>query len=74
MGQYYRFINRDRHQESTIALPFNFGLSWAKDLDRLSSEQVKAQFDYVLAQNGWSAAEDILAIGDYGSEVSYPDT
>ena len=43
MGQYYRFINRDRTQVSTIVLPFNFGLSWAKDLDRLSSEQVKAQ-------------------------------
>jgi hypothetical protein len=47
MGQYFRFINRDRQMESEVALPFNFGMLWAKGLERLSTDELKKQFDFV---------------------------
>ncbi len=33
MGQYFRFINRDRQVESEVGLPFNFGMPWGKGLE-----------------------------------------
>ena len=41
MGQYFRFINRDRQVESEVGLPFNFGMPQGKGLERLSTEELK---------------------------------
>lgn len=72
MGQYYKFINHSRNQESEIPLPFNFGLPWAKALEFDSSEELRAKFDYVIAINNWETSEDIFAEGDYGNVLDYP--
>ncbi len=72
MGQYYRFINRDRKVQSEVSLPFNFGLPWGKSLERLSDEDLKKQFDFVIQANGWEATEEIVAEGDYGETIDYP--
>jgi hypothetical protein len=45
MGQYYRFINRNRQAQSEVGLPFNFGMPWGKSMERLSPEELKKQFD-----------------------------
>jgi len=74
MGQYYRFINVDRNnQASEIPLPFNFGLPWAKSLERLTPEELKEKFDFVIQGNGWEKTDKIIAIGDYGDIISYPN-
>jgi hypothetical protein len=71
MGQYYKFINTSRQQESTISLPFNFGLSWAKSLERLSQEELKEKFDYVIQNNNWRQEDEVIAIGDYGNIIYF---
>jgi hypothetical protein len=72
MGQYFRFINRDRKMESEVALPFNFGMPWAKGLERLSTDELKKQFDFVIQANDWQPTDDIVAEGDYGETIDYP--
>jgi hypothetical protein len=74
MGQYFRFINRDRQMESEVALPFNFGMPWAKGLERLSSDELKKQFDFVIQANDWKPSDEIIAEGDYGETIEYPNT
>ena len=48
MGQYYRFVNKIRNEESQIPLPFNFGLPWAKALESYDAEEVEAMFRFAL--------------------------
>jgi hypothetical protein len=72
MGQYYRFINRDRQVESEVSLPFNFGMPWGKSMERLSQEELKKQFDFVIQANGWEPTEEVVAEGDYGETIDYP--
>jgi hypothetical protein len=72
MGQYYRFINRDRQAQSEVGLPFNFGMPWGKSMERLSEQELKKQFDFVIQANGWAPTEDIVAEGDYGETIDYP--
>ena len=72
MGQYYKFVNTAKQQESTVSLPFNFGLSWAKNLDQLSEAELKEKFDYVIEQNDWSIEDEIIAVGDYDTVLYYP--
>lgn len=72
MGQYYKFVNTTTQQESTISLPFNFGLSWAKSLERLSDEELKEKFDYVIEHNNWRQEDEVIAIGDYGNIIYSP--
>ncbi len=74
MGQYFRFINRDRQVESEIGLPFNFGMPWGKGLERLSTEELKKQFDFVIQANDWQPTDRIVAEGDYGETIDYPNT
>ncbi|MBR8839738.1 MAG: hypothetical protein DSM106950_38505 [Stigonema ocellatum SAG 48.90 = DSM 106950] len=71
MGQYYKFINTTKKLESTISLPFNFGLSWAKNLESYSQEELKDKFDYIRKNNNWSDEDEVIAIGDYGN-ILYP--
>jgi hypothetical protein len=72
MGQYYKFINATQRKKSSISLPFNFGLSWAKNLENLSPEELKDKFDYVIANNSWRQDDEVIAIGDYGNILYYP--
>jgi hypothetical protein len=72
MGQYYRFINRDRQVESEVGLPFNFGMPWGKSMERLSEEELKKQFDFVIQANDWDQTEDVVAEGDYGETIDCP--
>ncbi|MBF2062903.1 MAG: hypothetical protein IGS39_00480 [Calothrix sp. C42_A2020_038] len=72
MGQYYKFVNTTQQKESTISLPFNFGLSWAKSLENYSEEELKEKFDYVIQHNNWSQDDEVIAIGDYGNILYYP--
>jgi len=74
MGQYYRFINTTRKEESSVSLPFNFGLSWAKSLERYSQEELKEKFDFVIKNNNWDENDAIIAVGDYGNILYYSDT
>ena len=74
MGRYFRFINRDRQVESEIGLPFNFGMPWGKGLERLSPEELKKQFDFVIQANEWQPTDNIVAEGDYGETIVYPNT
>lgn len=71
MGQYYKFINATQQEESTIALPFNFGLPWAKSLESFTEEELKEKFEYVIANNNWSETDELIAVGDYGDIFYY---
>ena len=72
MAQYYQFINRTRQEVSQISLPFNFGLPYAKSLERYDSEQVAAMFRYVAQHNDdWTVEDDLVAEGDYGETVQF---
>ena len=72
MAQYYQFINRTRHEVSQISLPFNFGLPYAKSLERYDSEEVAAMFRYVAQHNAdWTDEDDLVAEGDYGEIVQF---
>ena len=72
MGQYYKFINRTRKEESQISLPFNFGMSHAKALEHYEAKEVEAMFRFVVKHNdGWSEEDDLAAVGDYGAVITY---
>lgn len=74
MGQYYKFINKTRQEESLIALPFNFGLSYGKSLERYDDEEVEAMFRFVVRNNdNWAEEDDLVAEGDYGTVIRYAD-
>lgn len=74
MGKYFQFINLTRQTESTVALPFNFGMPWAKDLHRMATDDLCKHFDFVLEQNKWATDEQVVAIGEDGSVIYMPDT
>lgn len=72
MAQYYRFVNRSRQEVSQVSLPFNFGLPYAKSLERYDSEEVVAMFRYIVKHNAdWTAEDDLVAEGDYGEVVPF---
>lgn len=74
MGEYYRFVNRTRREESQISLPFNFTLPYAKSLEHHDPKEVAAMFRFVVKHNdGWSPTDDLVAIGDYGRVIAYAD-
>lgn len=74
MGQYYKFINRTRQEESQISLPFNFGLPYAKSLEHYDEKEVEAMFRFVAKHNeGWSETDELVAIGDYGNEIAFAE-
>ncbi len=72
MGRYYRFINVTKQEESTVSLPFNFGLSWAKSLENEPQASLKEKFDFVIEQNRWDVNDQVMALGDYGNVIYYP--
>jgi len=73
MGQYYKFVNATKRSESTIPLPFNFNMPWAKSLERYSKEELREKFDFVIQNNNWSQEDEVMAIGDYGTIFYYPE-
>lgn len=75
MAQYYQFINRTRQEVSQISLPFNFGLPYAKSLERYASEEVAAMFRYIAQHNAdWTVEDTLVAEGDYGEIVPFDQT
>ncbi|OQY48419.1 MAG: hypothetical protein DRR08_24405 [Candidatus Parabeggiatoa sp. nov. 2] len=74
MGQYYKFVNKTRKEESQISLPFNFGMAWAKSIERYDDKEVEAMFRFVTKNNeGWDEDDDTVAVGDYGTVIKYSD-
>lgn len=73
MGQYYKFVNTTKKAESTIPLPFNFNLPHAKSLENSSREELQEKFDFVIQNNSWDKDDVVIAIGDYGTIVYYPE-
>lgn len=72
MAQYSQFINRTRQEVSQISLPFNFGLPYAKSLERYDSEEVAAMFRYVAQHNtDWTVEDTLVAEGDYEEVVHF---
>lgn len=72
MGQYYRFVNKTREEESQISLPFNFGLPYAKSLEHYSADELQAMFRFVVKHNAhWQEQDEVVAIGDYGNVIPY---
>jgi hypothetical protein len=67
MGQYYKFVNTTKKSESTIPLPFNFNLPYAKSLESYSREELREKFDFVIQNNNWNQEDVVIAIGDYGA-------
>lgn len=72
MGQYFKFINVTKDEESQVPLPFNFGLPWAKNLDQVSQKELEEYFEFVVKNNHWSESDTVTAYGDYGSVVNDP--
>jgi hypothetical protein len=74
MGQYYKFVNKTRQEESQIALPFNFGMPYAKSLEHYDDDEVEAMFKFVVKHNeNWLEEDELVAEGDYGGIVKYED-
>ncbi len=73
MGQYYKFVNTTKKSESTIPLPFNFNLPYAKSLENYSREELREKFDYVIQNNNWNKEDVVIAIGDYEVILYYPE-
>ena len=72
MGQYYQFVNRTRQEISQISLPFNFGMPYAKSLERYDSQEVAAMFRFVIKHNaGWSEDDELVAEGDYVEVITF---
>jgi hypothetical protein len=72
MAQYYQFVNRTGQEVSQISLPFNFGLPYAKSLERYDSEEVAAMFRYVAQHNAdWTVEDVLIAEGDYGEVIQF---
>lgn len=74
MGQYYKFINKTKNEESQISLPFNFGMPYAKSLERYDDEEVEAMFRFVIKNNeNWNEEDKLIAEGDYGEVIEYDE-
>jgi hypothetical protein len=72
MGQYFKFVNTTKQQESNISLPFNFGLSWTKNLNNCDEKEIAEIFEFVIKGNDWDEEDEVIAIGDYGDIVYRP--
>ncbi len=72
-GSTTRRVNTTRKSESTIPLPFNFNLPYAKSLERYSREELREKFDFVVQNNNWNKEDVVIAIGDYGAILYYPE-
>lgn len=72
MGKYFQFVNLTRKTESALALPFNFGLPWAKNLDRIETVDLRQQFQFVAEANHWALDEQVIAIGEDGTVIFSP--
>lgn len=66
MGAYYYFINETLGVKNTKPLKYNFGLSWVVGFDG----EIEI-FEYVIALNGWSESDIIIAAGDNGDHYVY---
>ncbi|MEN8221528.1 MAG: hypothetical protein ABFS56_35340 [Pseudomonadota bacterium] len=74
MGQYYKFVNKSKKEESQISLPFNFLMPYAKSLESYDDKEVEAMFRFVAKNNeGWDENDDLVAVGDYGTVIKYSD-
>jgi len=73
MRQYFTFVNATKRNESNAPLPFNFGVGWAKNLNRSSHEDLSEIFDFVIKANNWEESDEVIAIGDYGDIVYRPE-
>ena len=73
MGQYYKFVNTTNKSESTIPLPFNFNLPYAKSLEIYSKEERREKIDFVIHSKKWNKEDIVIAIGDYGAIFYYPE-
>lgn len=74
MSQYFKFVNTTKEIESTLPLPFNFDLPWAKSLEGNSETELQQIFAFVCEGNGWSESDELVAIGDYGMMLYPPST
>ena len=72
--QYFKFVNTTKEIESTLPLPFNFNLPWAKNLEGNSEADLHQIFAFVRHKNGWPASDELVAVGDYGMMVFPPST
>ena len=43
-------------------------------MEQLSTAELKQQFDFVIQANGWEPTEAIVAEGDYGETIDYPQS
>jgi NAD kinase len=66
-------VNTTKKSESTIPLPFNFNLPYAKSLENYSREELREKFDFVIQNNNWNKEDVVIAIGDYGAILYYPE-
>lgn len=74
MSQYFKFVNTTKEIESTLPLPFNFNLPWAKSLEENSEADRQQIFAFVRQGNGWPESDELVAVGDYGMMVFPPST
>ncbi|MGI8786184.1 MAG: hypothetical protein ACR2HG_00295 [Pyrinomonadaceae bacterium] len=56
--------------QSEIPLPFNFGLTWAKSLEKFSDKELEEIFDFVIKENNWKETDEVIALGEYGLQIS----
>jgi len=73
MGQYFWFFNNTLgKQRSKVPIISNFGLPWAKGLDRYPEENYQV-FRQVIDDNKWSEDHEIIAVGEYGDRIRWQD-
>lgn len=73
MGQYFYFINTTTNDESTVPIPINFGVEWAKNMHNYSESLKKYIFLYIIVANYWKYSDLIEAQGDDGDLYKWSD-
>jgi NAD kinase len=48
-------------------------MPWAKSLENYSRQELREKFDFVIQNNSWDKDDAIVAIGDYGTILYYPE-
>jgi hypothetical protein len=73
MGQYFYFYNNTNVEMGNCPCSYNFGLKWAKSMEKMNDSLIFNIFIEQIKGNGWSVHDDVIAQGDYGDKFKWSD-
>ena len=62
-----------KKEASNVPIKNNFGLPWAKNMQKMDDDQVMRTFQQIITDMKWDVNDDIMAIGDDDNDFFWLD-